>query len=372
VIALPALVPLHFPAVAAVVGTIFYLSLVAIYSVGRDLWTFGSPNPSGKDGIGQTKDTLGQEGVQRVIVLPLMASALLLALLFPVLSAHTFGFRLVLTCIVSMFLLLLLALTIAFAGRVPLSYLKTHHRTVQFDNVSEFWRMPKCYVHLRFALAILGLLTGCVLAAAGGAAWIGGSLVLIARLWSRTGTFFCRIVLIAAPPLFLGAPLVTMLLLVGFLGRTFRDSYREWLSRLAAWMGLFMLLWTLSMGFSLLGYRIVIWLWSRLWTAGMPVLTGWLAGTVGGLFAGKSAKSSGANSDKAHNFNIIEVVAVVGPYIFIAGLLLLISAGRVDSHQHRTRGSSGGLCHLSSCPVDLCSVCLESRYQRILLACLLP
>jgi len=76
--------------------------------------------------------------------------------------------------------------------------------------------------------------------------------------------------------------------LVGFLGRTFRDSYREWLSRLAAWMGLFMLLWTLSMGFSLLGYRIVIWLWSRLWAAGMPVLTGWFAGTVGGLFAGKT------------------------------------------------------------------------------------
>jgi hypothetical protein len=325
-IALPALVPRHFPAVTAFVGTIFYLSFLASYFVGRDLWTFGSPSPSGKVGIGQAKGTLGQEGVQRVIVLPLMASALLLALLFRVISTQTFGFHLALTCIASMFFLLVLALTIAFAGRAPLSYLKTHHQTAQFDNVGDFWKMPKCWVHLRFALAILGLLTACVLAAAGGAACIFGSFILIAKLWSRTGTFFSRIVLIAAPPLFLGAPLVTMLLLVGFLGRTFRDSYREWLSRLAAWIGLFMLVWTLSTGLSLLGYHIVILLWSKLWTAGVPALTGWFASTVAGLFAGKSAKSSGANSDKASSFSAIELVAVVGPYIFIAGLLLVISA----------------------------------------------
>jgi hypothetical protein len=326
VLVLHGVVPRHFPAVAAVVGTIFYLSFVAIYFVGRDLGTFGSPNPSGKRGIGQTKGTLRQEGVQRVIVLPLMVSALLLALVFPVISGRTFGFHLVLTCVASGFLLLVLALTIAFAGRAPLSYLKTHHRTAQFDNVGDFWRMPKCWVHLWFAVAILGLLIACVLAAAGGAAWVFGSFILVAKLWSWTGTLFPRFVLIVAPPLFLGAPLVTMLLLVGFLGRTFRDSYREWLSRLAAWMGLFMLLWTLSMGFSLLSHRVVLWLLWKLRSVGIPAFVGWLASTVGGLFAGKSAKSSGANSDKASSFSAVEVVAVAGPYIFIAGLLLVISA----------------------------------------------
>jgi len=326
VLALPYVVPRHFPAVAAVVGTIFYLSLVAIYFVGRDLWTFGTPTPAGGSGIGRARGTLRQEGVQRVIVLPLMVSALLLALLFPVISGQTFGFHVVLTWVASGFLLLVLALTIAFAGRAPFSYLKTHHRTAQFGNVGDFWKMPKCWAHLWFALAILGLLTACVLAAAGGAAWIGGSFILIAKLWSRTGTFFGRIVLIAAPPLFLGAPLVTMLLLVGFLGRTFRDSYREWLSRMAACMGLFMLLWTLSMGFSLLSHRVLLWLLCRLQTVGIPAFMGWLASTVGGLLAGTSAKSSGANSDKASSSGAVEVVAVVGPYIFIAGLLLLISA----------------------------------------------
>ena len=325
-IASPAFVPWDFPAVAAVVGTISYLVLVAVCFVGRDLWTFGSPSTSGRRGLGQAKGTLGQEGVQRVIVLPLLVSALLLALLFPVISGETFGFHLTLTCVASGFLLLVLALTVAFAGRAPLSYLKTHHRTAQFNNVGDFWKMPKCWVHLWFCLAMLGLLTACVLAAAGGAAWIGGSFILIAKLWSRTRTLFPRFVLIAAPPLFLAAPLVTMLLLVGLLGRTFRDSHREWLSRLAAWMGLFMLLWTLSMGFSLLSHRVLLWLLCKLRTVGIPALVGWLASTVGGLFAGMSSKSSGANSDKASSFSAVEAIAVVGPYIFIAGLMLIISA----------------------------------------------
>jgi hypothetical protein len=323
---MPALIPSGFPAVATAIGSIFYLFLVAVYFVGRDLWTFGSPNLSGNPGIGPVAGTLRQDGVERMIVLPLMVSAVLLTLLFPVISGETFGFHLLLTSVGSGLLLLVLALTIAFAGRAPLAHLKTHYRTAQFNNVGDFWRMPKCWVHLWFALAILGLLTACVLAAAAGGAWIGGCLILIANLWSRTGAFFGRIVLIVAPPLLLGAPLVTMLLLVGLLGRTFRDSYREWLSRLAAWMGLFMLLWTFSVGFSFLSHCVLLWLLSTSRAVSIPAFVGWLGSTVGGLLAGKSAKSSGPDSDHASRLSAVEVVAVVGPYIFIAGLLLLISA----------------------------------------------
>ena len=350
-----ALVPPSFPAVATAIGGIFYLFLVAVYFVGRDLWTFGSPNLSGKAGIGQVEGTLRQDGVERVIVLPLMVSALLLTLLFPVISGETFGFHLVLTCAASGFLLLVLALTIVFAGRAPLAHLKTHYRTAQFNNVSDFWRMPKCWVHLWFALAILGLLTACVLAAAGGAAWMGGSLFFIAKLWSRTHPLFDRIVLIAAPPLFLGAPLITMLLLVGLLGRTFRDSYREWLSRLAAWIGLFMLLWTLSVGFSLLSHRVMLWLLLKSRAVRIPALVGWLASTVGGLLAGKSSKSSGADSDRASSVSAVEVVAVVGPYIFIAGLALLISALAENIF---TRLMPAGPLFVSATYVAVLTVCL--------------
>ena len=381
VLALPGIVPRRFPTVASAVGAIFYLFLVAVYFVGRDLWTFGTPSPSGKRGIGQARGTLSQEGVQRVVVLPLMVSALLLALLFPVISEETFGFHLVLACVAGGFLLFVLAVTIAFAGRAPLSFLKTHHRSAQFKTVGEFWKMPKCWVHLWFALAILGVLTACVLAAAGGVAWVFGSFFLVAKLWSWTGALFFRFVLIAAPPLFLGAPLVTMLLLVGFLGRTFRDSHREWLSRLAAWMGLFMLLWTVSIAFSLLSRRAVLWLWFKFRPVGISAFLGWLASTVGGLIAGKSAKSSGATSDKASSSSAVEVVAVVGPYIFIAGLLVLVSA---LAEKILTSLAPGGplvgwatyiailaICFLFAWRVDINEFSLHAFYRNRLTRCYL-
>jgi len=44
------------------------------------------------------------------------------------------------------------------------------------------------------------------------------------------------------------------------------------------------------------------------------------------LFAGKSSKSTGAENDDQPRLSGFEAAAVVGPYIFIAGLLLLISA----------------------------------------------
>src|SRR5262249_8403570 len=162
------------------------------------------------------------------------------------------------------------------------------HRTAQFNSVGEFLKLPKCWVHLRFALAILGVLTASVLAAAGGVAWVLGSFFLVAKLWSWTGALYSCIVLIAAPPLFLGASLVTMLLLVGFLGHTFRDSHREWLSRMAVWMGLFMLLWALSTAFSLLSHRVLLWFWLKFRALGISAIAGWLASTVGGLIAAKS------------------------------------------------------------------------------------
>ena len=55
-------------------------------------------------------------------------------------------------------------------------------------------------------------------------------------------------------------------------------------------------------------------------------LLSWVAASVGGLLAGRSSKSTGEESDEQPRFNAIEIAATVGPYVFIAGLLLLVSA----------------------------------------------
>ena len=313
-------IPQHAPAPAAVVGAIFYLSLTASYFVGKNLALFAG-HAAGHQGAS------GPGEVQRSLVLPLLISALLLTLLLPMMSATFFGFNLLLVFMGSTFLLLALALTITFGGGAPLSFLKSHQRTAQYDSLKAFWKeTPKCFSHVKLVMALLALLIASFLAALCGAGWIAGSTFLIAKLWAYTGSYWGRTVLVLLPPLVLAGALITLLFLVGFLGRTFENARREWLSSLAAWMGLYILGWILFFGFSLFGHWIVSRLWHKL-AAGIPVLVAWLSTSVGGLLAGNSSKTSGAKNDKAPSTsNSSELLAVIGPYVFITGLIALISS----------------------------------------------
>jgi hypothetical protein len=82
-------------------------------------------------------------------------------------------------------------------------------------------------------------------------------------------------------------------------------------------------LWILSSGFSLLGHSLFLWLRLKL-IAGIPALVAWIGTSVGGLLAGRSPKTRGATDDKAPSkLGWVELLAVVGPYAFIAGLALL-------------------------------------------------
>jgi hypothetical protein len=313
VVALPQLIPQDGRAIAIITGIASYLSLMTIYFLGENFWHIRS------------EKAVGQGAVRMGLVLPLTAAAFLLTLAVPAISWGNFGFHFFLTWIWNGAILLLLALTIIFAGRIPLCYLKTHTITSGVTSVKEFWEAPKCFEHLKFIFAFLGLLLICALAAIGGATWIAGSILVIATLLAHSGELCWRLALVLGPPLMLGGPLISMLLLIGLLGRTFYDPLREWLSKFAAWIGLFTMVWIFAFGFSLLGSKAVAWLYCEL-RVGIPLLTGWIVSTVGGLLAGKSAKSSGGKSDRAARFGIVELIALVGPYIFLAGLLLLVSA----------------------------------------------
>jgi hypothetical protein len=90
-------------------------------------------------------------------------------------------------------------------------------------------------------------------------------------------------------------------------------------------MGLYSMGWMFFSGFSLFGHTIVEWLLVHA-PAGVPALATWLGGSIGGLLAGKNSKSTGATDDKAPSkFSALEVLAIVGPYMFIAGLALVIA-----------------------------------------------
>jgi hypothetical protein len=124
-----------------------------------------------------------------------------------------------------------------------------------------------------------------------------------------------------------GGPIVVLILLastvlqLGLLGVVFSEPRREWWGRLAA------ILLTMCFGwiaiFALAGYAPLILL--RLsyfpkssWLAAL----GWVASTGLGILGGNSAKASGLDS---HSWK--DVALSLTPYVFILGLLMLVSLG---------------------------------------------
>jgi hypothetical protein len=123
--------------------------------------------------------------------------------------------------------------------------------------------------------------------------------------------------------LLLGAGWVVVV--VGLLGRNMRDDMREWLSRLGAWLTIAWVGWLLVKALVFHGPTLVHWvLYSEhKWIQWGGILS-WLAGTIGGILAGKSSRTSGRSPAEGSN-RIMEQVAVVGPYVALFSLLLAAS-----------------------------------------------
>ncbi len=360
-------------AVMICVGVIVYLTLLATLLIGVNLLRFSQVTADEATGF-------GQEQVNQWIVFPLTVSALLLTLLLPFMMSGSFDRSRLITFVAGGCLFLVMALTVALSGGALLCYLKTHQQTAQYARISEFWKQSKYTDHRNFVFVTLGVCSLCIVSAAAAGGWVGASLTLLTRLQSVSGLYWWRTVLVVGPPLMLGGPLITLLLVIGMLGRMFDDSRREWLTRLAGCIGLFALLWVVSLSFSVFGHHIVLWLWRKLW-AGIPAFVAWAASSAGGLLAGRSSKSTGEEDDEQPRFSALEVAATVGPYVFIAGLLLLVSAlAEVLFY----RAATGGLlirlacylvplaiCWLFAWRVDINEFSLHAFYRNRLARCYL-
>jgi len=308
----PSLVPRHDWAVLATAAATSYLFLVAVFFVGESLTKID----------GSAKENLGQSGVQAFLVIPLLAAGVLSSFVF---SISLLGINLVLSFVLATVLHLTLAATITFKGGAPLSYLKSHHRTAHYDSFKEFWHQkPKCFAHLRAVFAILGLGVIVSFAALFGAVWNVFATLVMAWLWSYVPQHGWELALVVGPPLALGGPLITMLVVIGLLGRALSDARREWLSRFAAWIGLYGVTWMVFVGFSLFSYAAIASLGSHIKTKIVGLL-GWAGTTLAGLLAGKGSGTAGGTAEKESKFKFTELVAEVAPYVFIAGLLLIIS-----------------------------------------------
>ena len=124
-----------------------------------------------------------------------------------------------------------------------------------------------------------------------------------------------------------GAPLVIAIFLlagalhIGLMGITFHDPSREWWGRLGGWLLLWGIAWMAIFWVALYSPHFISHSAFVERLASKYLTPAWILATVGSLLAGNStATGTGKQTWK-------DVVAKVGPYVFIAGLLCWIAYG---------------------------------------------
>ncbi|MEW5771173.1 MAG: patatin-like phospholipase family protein [Pseudomonadota bacterium] len=122
----------------------------------------------------------------------------------------------------------------------------------------------------------------------------------------------------AGPPLVLLAYLLPVTLHIGLARRRFSDMQREWWARLGGWLLALALAWGALSGIALFGPVALDALGD--WAAGGGLA--WLSATVWGVLAGK-----GSSSGKAGAGGMREAALRLVPWVFLIGLLGLLSLG---------------------------------------------
>lgn len=126
------------------------------------------------------------------------------------------------------------------------------------------------------------------------------------------------------PPLVACAFILSIVVLIGMLGRQSTDDVREWWSRLGAWLAIY------SVGWMVLAVTAVYaptWVqWAANQSAGWSTtaVAGWVGTIAAGLFAGGSEDTSGEGPSSWMDL-AKDVLARVAPFLFIAGLLVAVS-----------------------------------------------
>lgn len=124
------------------------------------------------------------------------------------------------------------------------------------------------------------------------------------------------------PPALVVVFLLTGFLHVGLTGRLFSEGYREWWSRLGAWLLIYTVTWLGLFGVALYAPIAVLWLESLAAAAGL----GWIGTTVAGVLVGKRSAAAEEGAEAKPGL-VRRVLVAVAPQVFIIGLLALIAFG---------------------------------------------
>ncbi|HEX4664976.1 MAG TPA: patatin-like phospholipase family protein [Chthoniobacterales bacterium] len=166
--------------------------------------------------------------------------------------------------------------------------------------------------------AIWGVISGFIGGAVGGLV-----LVWFHRAILPGGTennFWPR--LVWGPPMFLIAFSTMLILYIGLRGRHLWEPWREWWSRLGAWLLIYSMLWIGLFGLALYSPPLLGWLVANAKKTFATLTFAWVFSTFAGLLAAASPKTGKRSSNPW-----AERLAAVAPYVFIVGLLAALACG---------------------------------------------
>lgn len=264
-------------------------------------------------------DAMDEVDVQRLIVLPMLLAGAVATIL-----QEAFEARLPTSVWLRIAIPFgtLLGASVAFGSGALAAYKSTH-----FGALGDATAVRPPLRRARLVMAALGIVLASLAAAAAGAVWTtyvpSWAADALSRLLGKT-IYPWRVTLVIVPPLYLLTPVVALVVLIGLLGRTFHNPRREWLARLAGWAGMYAAGWTAIVAFSLAGRACVDQIAATATTA-IPAVAMWLGVSGGGALAARSAKT-GSGADGTAGLFSWNTLATVAPYVFIAGLLLVLGA----------------------------------------------
>ncbi|MEO6820880.1 MAG: patatin-like phospholipase family protein [Ginsengibacter sp.] len=128
-------------------------------------------------------------------------------------------------------------------------------------------------------------------------------------------------------PLTLEVFTFTVIARMALMGKFFPDERREWWGRIGAHIHRISFLWILVSAAGLLGWPFLKYAFNS-WAIPAIAATagGWIALVGFCVKAAFSAKTTGAGNEKGAYSTLLNVLGKIGPYLFIAGLLILLPA----------------------------------------------
>ena len=155
------------------------------------------------------------------------------------------------------------------------------------------------------------------------------AIMLVMHGWARDPATGLWRAFVWGPPFVLYAFTITVIMLIGMMGRQSTEAAREWWSRLGAWLGIYGVAWMVVAVAAVYGPQWVQWVFhAHPWTS-LSAAGGWAGTVLAGLFAGGSGSTGKPDTPPSgkKRRTLMETVAAVAPFVFIAGLLIGVATG---------------------------------------------